>query len=734
MAKKILINGKTTGETRVAVVNNNELVDFDSEISTKRPIKGNIYLAKVVRIEPSLQAVFIEYGHEKNGFLPFSEIHPDYYRIPVEDREALNEDPVKEDVEEDDSLEFGADDVYIYPDSVANIEPLVNEEAAPVKRKKHYNVQEVIHHKQVLLVQAIKDERGNKGAAFTTYLSLPGQYCVLMPNAGNRSGGVSKRIQEDNTRKRLKDVLKDLQIPDKMSAIIRTAGQERTKLEIRRDYEYLLRVWEDIRQKTLESLAPILIHEEADIFMRAIRDFYTKDVEEILVDDADAYKKIKAFMKQLSPSGVKKIKLYKDSTISLFNAYDIENQIIALISPRVELPSGGSIVIGQTEALVAIDVNSGKATKERHIDATALKTNLEAAKEIAKQLRLRDLSGLIVIDFIDMNDPKYIHQVEKCFKDEIAIDRARIQVANISQFCLLEVSRQRLRTSVMETYSEICPHCQGRGMMYSSKYFLSTILHLLEKDASENQNNQIIVHTPRDIWSQLLNEKRKEICDIETSYNCKIRIDLDSNLGDSDFVIDNGAGIPSLFSLGKTSESLDDLNVNHDHRTVQHVSEEPQDQQTVTQEEKPAKENKRKRSRKRFNAQKEAKAKIEGAPKSPESEEKKPESEKALVKTESNPTEKSQEKKKPGDLPTNTGKNNRKQRDMYRRNRNRKQHNNENNNVVAAKKEDQEAVEHSAKPPLEAPKQSEHPETKSKNDKKKNTNWLKKIFNANDEI
>lgn len=561
MAKKILIDAHLAGETRVAVVDGTALVDFDSEIESKRPIKGNVYLARVVRVEPSLQAVFIEYGDERNGFLPFTEIHPDYYRIPIADREELLEaESAAEEDEEENRLDLAADDMYAYPDAV--VESLMpsnkTQRAAPKKNRQHYNVQEVIQHKQILLVQAIKDPRGSKGAAFTTYLSLPGQYCVLMPNAGNRLGGISKRIQEDSTRQRLKDVLKGLKIPDKMSVIIRTAGQERTKAEIRRDYEYLVRVWDDIRQKTLESIAPSLIREEGDLLIRAIRDFYTKDITEIIVNDPDAYTQTKTFLKQLSPSGAKKVKLYKDSKISLFNAYDVESQILSLISPRVELPSGGSIVIGQTEALVAIDVNSGKATRERNIDSTALKTNLEAAKEIAKQLRLRDLSGLVVIDFIDMNEQKALQQVTHCFKEAIAADHARIQVGEISQFCLLELSRQRLRTGLMETYSETCPHCQGRGRMYSAKYFLATILHLLEKNAADNADQVITITVPIFIYNALLNGKRKELSALEEQTGCTIQVNTESKLSDNDFFIACGAGSPTLFSLGKTAEDSED--------------------------------------------------------------------------------------------------------------------------------------------------------------------------------
>ncbi|MDR3285700.1 MAG: Rne/Rng family ribonuclease [Holosporales bacterium] len=555
MAKKILINAQDPNETRIAVIDGNQLVDFDSEIVSQKPIRGNIYLARVVRVEPSLQAVFVEYAEGKSGFLPFSEIHTEYYRIPVDDRRDTEENQKKEEETEKQNVnaEASADDIISYPSSV-NVENIkVKKNKKHKRRKRTYDIQEVIQNKQVLLIQVIKDERGSKGAAVTTYISLAGQYCVLMPNAGERNGGVSKRIQNDDDRKRLKDLINDLEVPSKMSIIIRTAGQERNKSEIRRDYEYLTRLWDNIRKKTLESSAPELINEEACFLMRSVRDFYKKEIDEVVVDTKDAYKRVRDFMKQLSPSGVKKIKLHKEDedSASLFNSYDIEQQILNMISPRVELPSGGSIVISQTEALVAIDVNSGRATKERHIDTTALKTNLEAAKEITRQLKLRDLSGLIVIDFIDMSEHKHIQQVERIFRQETANDNARIQIANISQFGLLEMSRQRLRSSVMETYGEICPHCQGRGVTYSKRYFVSTILHILEKIAFENKEKNINLYVPNFIYSDLLNKKRNEFFEIEQKNNCLVNVQADSSLASIDFVIDYGIGVPRQFSLGK---------------------------------------------------------------------------------------------------------------------------------------------------------------------------------------
>lgn len=567
MTKKILLNSRNSEETRVAVIEDNELIDFDSEIHSKKSIKGNVYLAKVVRVEPALQAVFIEYGNEKKGFLSFSEIHPDYYKIPVEDRAYEETIEETEDAPQEDAL-FDDFDIIAYPNEVIDDRKLAdsenNEEGNNGKKKskrkrKYYNVQEVIQHSQILLVQAIKDERGNKGAAFTTYLALPGQYCVLMPNAGNRNGGVSKRIHQDDDRKRLKDLVNNLKIPEKMSVIIRTAGQERTEIEIKRDYNYLVRIWDVIREKTLSSTAPELIHEEADIVMRSVRDFYTKDVEEIITDEKNIYNQTKEIMKQLSPSGMRKIKLHKQDNVSLFNKYDIEKQIMDIMNPRIELKSGASIVIGQTEALVAIDVNSGRAIRERNIDLTALKTNIEASKEIARQIRLRDLSGLIVIDFIDMYDSKHIKQVETFLKTEMEKDRARVQISNISQFGLVEMSRQRLRSSILETYCEICPHCQGRGLAYSTEYFLSTILHMLEKTASRNEGKTIVVYIPHFINSPLSNKKRKDIYDIECNYDCKVIIKEDFNISDIDFIIDTGYGNPENFSLGKSEFEQEEI-------------------------------------------------------------------------------------------------------------------------------------------------------------------------------
>ncbi|MDR0632515.1 MAG: Rne/Rng family ribonuclease [Holosporales bacterium] len=555
MSKKILISAHDASETRVAVIDNGVLVDFDSELSSQKPIRGNIYLARVVRIEPSLQAVFVEYSEGKNGFLAFTEIHPDYYKIPADDQLQQNNEKLNQELEDEPvAVDGGADDDAMSYPTIFDESKTQKTSANKRDKRKVYKVQDVIQKKQIFLVQVIKDERGNKSAALTTYLSLAGQYCILMPNAGERNGGISKRIYKDDDRKRLKEFINDLEIPERMSVIIRTAGQECSKAEIQKDYKYLMRLWDDVRSKTLQSQAPTLINEESCVFMKSIRDFYRKDVDEILVDTKDAYKRVREIMMQLSKSSVKKVKLYKNDALSLFNSFSIEAQVLDIMSPQVDLPSGGSIVIGQTEALVAIDINSGRATKERHIDTTALKTNLEAAKEIARQIRLRDLSGLIVIDFIDMSNQKHIQQVERAFNSELLNDNAKVQVSNISQFGLLEMSRQRLRSSLAETYCETCSCCRGKGVTYSKMYFLSTILHFLEKVAVENKGDSITVYTPQSVCHDLLNKKRKEISAIEQKNDGIVTVEGDSSLSDTSFTISCAKGEVHRFSLDKSDE------------------------------------------------------------------------------------------------------------------------------------------------------------------------------------
>ncbi len=507
MSKKLLIDAAHVEETRIAVVDGSCLEEFDSEHFSKKQLKSNIYLAKVIRIEPSLQAAFVEYGGDKHGFLPFAEIHPDYYRIPVSDRKNL-EEPIKEEAESspEENVETSEDD----------------EVPTKPKRNYRYKIQEVIQKRQILLVQVVKEQRFNKGAALTTFLSLAGRYCVLMPNAGTRNGGISRKIQDDTDRKRLKEVLNDLDVPEGMSLIVRTAGQERSKIEIRRDYDYLIQVWEDIRAKTLESIAPALIHAEGDLVKRAIRDIYTSEVDEVLIEGEEAYKEAKAFMKILMPSHAKKVKLYKDIQTPLFHKFKVEQHIEKMMFPKVELPSGGSVIINHTEALVAIDVNSGRSTRERNIDVTALKTNLEAAEEIARQLRLRDLAGLLVIDFIDMEDNNHIQQVERKLKESLKPDRARIQVGRISHFGLLELSRQRLRPSLMETHTSPCTHCHGTGIIRSTESLSLQVLRVIEREAIKGKAAEIQAAVPKGIDLYLLNQKRREITLIENRFEVSV--------------------------------------------------------------------------------------------------------------------------------------------------------------------------------------------------------------------
>ncbi len=507
MSKKLLIDAAHAEETRVAVVDDGNLEEFDSENFSKKQLKSNIYLAKIIRIEPALQAAFVEYGGDKHGFLAFAEIHPDYYRIPVADRRELQKDLAKETTEGvDESLE-------------------AEEMPSTPKRNYRYKIQEVIQKRQILLVQVVREQRANKGAALTTYISIAGRYCVLMPNSTNRSsGGISRKIQDDTDRKRLKEVLTDLAVPEGMSLIVRTAGQERSKIEIRRDYDYLIRVWEEIREKTLKSIAPCLIHEEGDLVKRAIRDIYTREIDEVLVEGEEAYKDAKEFMKILVPSHAKKVKLYKDLQTPLFHKFKVEQHIEKMMFPKVELPSGGTLVINHTEALVAIDVNSGRSTKERNIEVTALKTNLEAAQEIGRQLRLRDLSGLLVIDFIDMDDNKYIQQVEQKLRESVKPDRARIQIGRISQFGLLELSRQRLRPSLMENHASPCLHCHGTGIIRSTESLSLQVLRSIEREAIKGKAAEIQAAVPKGTDLYLLNQKRREITQIENRFDVSVYV------------------------------------------------------------------------------------------------------------------------------------------------------------------------------------------------------------------
>lgn len=575
MAKKMLIDATHDEEVRVAIVDGSRLEEFDSETSTKRQIKGNIYLAKVVRIEPSLQAAFVEFGGNRHGFLPFGEIHPDYFRIPVSDRNTQEGEatPVEEvsepeskkgkkksskakpkgkaKKEKEESTSILVEDIGALSQEMSESisvqaeesnDPgidLVDEDELPRRpRNYHYKIQEVVKRRQIMLIQVVKEERGNKGAALTTYLSLPGRYCVLMPNAGHRGGGISRKISEGNDRRRLRDILKELEIPEGMSLIVRTAGQERNKLEIRRDFDYLLRLWEDIRETTLKATAPELIYAEGDLIKRSIRDVYNRDIEQILVDGDEAYKAAKAFMKALIPSHTKRVQPYKDS-VPLFHRHKVEEQIDLMMNPMAKLPSGGSIVINPTEALVAIDVNSGRSTRERHIDETALKTNLEAADEIARQMRLRDLAGLVVIDFIDMSEQKHIHAVEKRLKEATSRDRARIQLGHISQFGLLELSRQRLRPSLIETNSSPCVHCHGTGLVRSVESMSLLVLRGIENVGIEGRSQELLVTVPTGVDLYLLNQKRSSLTVLEGRYHMQISIARDDTILSPDYRIES---------------------------------------------------------------------------------------------------------------------------------------------------------------------------------------------------
>ncbi|MEQ8354185.1 MAG: Rne/Rng family ribonuclease [Kiloniellaceae bacterium] len=615
MAKRMLIDASHPEEIRVVVQSGNRLEDFDYETSSRKQLKGNIYLAKVTRVEPSLQAAFVDYGGNRHGFLPFSEIHPDYYRIPIADREALlaeeaalKSEPADEvpddseidvplingpehetaegggaapdpgdqadaaaDAEAHDgaegqvepaeaSAEAGAADTpgdaedgdhSAEPGAAAEPEQIETEERVDTvggddvedaaRRRaqllRRYKIQEVIKRRQVMLVQVTKEERGNKGAALTTYLSLPGRYCVLMPNT-NKGGGISRKISNASDRRRLKGVLADLDIPEGIAVIVRTAGSQRTKVEIRRDYEYLLRLWDTIRQGTLQSTAPALIYEEANLIKRAIRDLYSRDMDDVLVDGDDGYKAAKEFMKSLTPSHAKKVQQYKDPNVPLFQRYQVENQLDAMHSNTVQLRSGGYLVFNQTEALVAVDVNSGRATRERHIEETALKTNLEAAEEVGRQLRLRDLAGLIVIDFIDMEESRRNREVERRLKESLRTDRARIQLGRISPFGLLEMSRQRMRPSLFESSTETCPHCGGDGRIRTIESLALQVLRRLEEEGIREPGGEMKATVPTQVALYLLNRKRDHLVAIEQRYDFKVSVETDDHLATDAFSIE----------------------------------------------------------------------------------------------------------------------------------------------------------------------------------------------------
>ncbi len=598
MATRMLIDARHQEETRVAVLKGNRIEEFDFESADHKQIKGNIYLAKVTRVEPSLQAAFVDFGGNRHGFLAFSEIHPDYYQIPKEDREALlaaeaeaaeeearlraeeeerGEMPGDEYDAEDESAEALAEDLAedgleevdtSDKDKVSTIEEgqldsdddedddddseeddddsgnqrrgrgrkgrgrrqgkggrsrakeVDDARAKRMALRRRYKIQDVIQRRQVLLVQVVKEERGNKGAALTTYLSLAGRYTVLMPNSSH-GGGISRKISSASDRKRLKQVVNDLSLPKTMGLIVRTAGLSRTKTEIKRDFDYLARLWDEIRERTLSSAAPALIHSDSDLIKRAIRDIYNREIEEVVVEGEDGYKSAKEFMKLLMPSHARRVKQYADP-VPLFQRYGAEDQLKAMYDPVVQLKSGGYLVINPTEALVSIDINSGRSTKEHNIEQTALHTNLEAAREIARQLRLRDMAGLVVIDFIDQEHHSNTRKVEKAMKEALKNDRARIQVGRISSFGLMEMSRQRLRTGVLEATTRDCPHCDGTGLVRTASSAGLSALRLIEDEAAKGKGSIITLAASTEASVYLLNEKRADLMEIEERYGVTV--------------------------------------------------------------------------------------------------------------------------------------------------------------------------------------------------------------------
>lgn len=566
MTMRMLIDARHREETRVAVVKGNRIEEFDFESAERKQLKGNIYLAKVTRVEPSLQAAFVEYGGNRHGFLAFSEIHPDYYQIPKEDREALLREEAEHAAEEAALREADDSDDHDHDDEDGDVEVVERPsdedeeggetaegegegesgkgrrrrgrkgsddqvEALRQRRmnlRRRYKIQDVIRRRQVLLVQVVKEERGNKGAALTTYLSLAGRYCVLMPNTAH-GGGISRKISSAADRKRLKTIMADLKLPPSMGCIVRTAGLQRTKTEIKRDFDYLARLWDEIREKTLQSSAPALVYGDSDLMKRAIRDIYNKDIDEVIVEGDEGYRQAKDFMKLLMPSHAKKVKHYSDA-VPLFQRAGVEEQLSAMYHPVVQLKSGGYLVINPTEALVSIDINSGRSTREHSIEQTATATNLEAAQEIARQLRLRDMAGLVVIDFIDMDHSSNVRKVEKAMKEALKNDRARIQVGRISAFGLMEMSRQRLRTGVLEASTRQCPHCEGTGLVRTASSAGLSALRLIEDEAARGRGSHITLRCSQEAAFYVLNNKRADIAEIEDRYGVRVEILSDGEL------------------------------------------------------------------------------------------------------------------------------------------------------------------------------------------------------------
>ncbi|MEE9271921.1 MAG: Rne/Rng family ribonuclease [Robiginitomaculum sp.] len=582
MSRKMLIDGSHPEETRVVIVEGIRVEELDYESENKRQLRGNVYLARVTRVEPSLQAAFVEFGGNRHGFLAFSEIHPDYYQIPLEDRKALikaqeaesiedeeeeeakiekkekakakfktkpkfitddevdEDDANSEDSDADDNTaqddtddgENGSDDrdeaVDASEEEIADEQKKMHGKRKRFNAKRRYKIQEVVKRGQILLIQAVKEERGNKGAAMTTYLSLAGRYCVLMPNTP-RGGGISRKISNGADRKRLKTIMSDLSVPQGMGVIVRTAGAKRTKAEINRDYKYLSRLWDTIRDTTMKSIAPALIHEEGNLVKRSIRDLYGKGIDEVLVQSEGAHKTAKDFMKMLMPSHAKNVKLYKDK-IPLYLRYQVEKQIEACLEPIAQLNSGGYLVIHPTEALVSVDVNSGRSTKERNVEHTALRTNLEAAEEVARQMRLRDLAGLIVIDFIDMDRYQNNRAVEKRMHELLSHDRARVQMGKISQFGLMEISRQRRRRSLLEGSSASCEHCHGVGRKRSIESSALKAIRAAEEEGIRGRAKRITLTVTSEVAAYLFNEKRELLNQIDTDNDMFTEILTDDSL------------------------------------------------------------------------------------------------------------------------------------------------------------------------------------------------------------
>ena len=544
MSNRMLIDARHLEETRVAVINGQRIEEFDFEAADKRQLKGNIYLAKVTRVEPSLQAAFVEYGGNRHGFLAFSEIHPDYYQIPKEDRDALLREEAElaaddhghdgeEGDESDDVLETGGH----------HDEPSDALRRKRMALRRRYKIQEVIRRRQVMLIQVVKEERGSKGAALTTYLSLAGRYCVLMPNTAH-GGGISRKISNPADRKRLKQVMADLHLPNGMGAIVRTAGLKRSAADIRRDFDYLTRLWDEIREKTLASQAPALIHEDSGLIKRAIRDVYNREIDQVLVEGRAGFEAAHRFMSMLMPSHAAKVVEYEGS-VPLFQRFGVEDQLEAMYQPVVQLKSGGYLVINPTEALVSIDINSGRSTREYGIEETATKTNLEAADEIGRQLRLRDMAGLVVIDFIDMENGSNVRKVEKAMKEALKNDRARVQIGRISSFGLMEMSRQRLRTGILEASTHICPMCEGTGMVRSVSSAALAALRALEAEALRGRHSDLVLRASEEVAVYLLNRKRIELAELEELYGVTIITRPDDSLIGPNFEIDAGGPPPS---------------------------------------------------------------------------------------------------------------------------------------------------------------------------------------------